>query len=848
MSDNPLLEAALRYAARGWPVFPLWPGTKKPVPENGLHAGTTKVDQIQRWWKTMPTANIGVCCGIRADMWVVDLDCKPGAANGLETLDGLEQTHGQLPITLAQTTPSGGRHLLFRWPDGGERIRNNGKTRRIGPGIDTRGQGGYIVAPPSVIDGNFYDWDEEDMPLAMAPPWLLELVMKEPEAAPLSSMAETAGAPSMVPGELDAYTRKALADEVATVASAVMGSQRDTLNRAAFSLGGLVAKGKLGRGQAKAALLGAVGGWSQNSKDPWTRGQIEKVIDDGLTDGERKPRRQIGSGKPPSRARPPVQKNAPAAAPSSAQEGPPAAIEDEDEDFYMPGGEPPPFDPYPLDRGEGGGGATDLELARQPYSDLGNARRLIARHGGDLLQVKGMGWHAWSGKHWDVSGGESEAKRRAQHTADAMSFEAKALEEAGPREGEKLEDFDARVGRHRKWGVASGNSAKTKAMLEQASVHMERDHEGLNTDPFIFNCQNGTLVFEEPRKGADGEMMFPISLREQRRSDYITWLAPVTYDPNAKSPLFDRFIERVLPDAELRNFVKRYCGYCLTGDTGEQVMALFWGRGANGKSTLVNVLLSIFGAYGTTLPFSSLKHDDNKRGSEATPDLVKLPGRRLVCASEPEQGTKLSEGLIKTLTGGDTMNVRQLNQPFIEFTPVFKLILSFNNKPAVRGQDEGIWRRLLMVPFGIVIPKSERDPDLNKKLLAEKSGILNWMLEGYQEWRDIGLKVPDSVMEATKAYRDETDPLGGFLEAAVMKTPGRSLGAATFYRCYQLWSKENGVDALSQTAFGRSLPDRGYIKSKDSRGSIVYLGVSLHDDLPWMPDPKLPAYGGGEND
>jgi putative DNA primase/helicase len=307
-------------------------------------------------------------------------------------------------------------------------------------------------------------------------------------------------------------------------------------------------------------------------------------------------------------------------------------------------------------------------------------------------------------------------------------------------------------------------------------------------------------------------------------------MMPVVYNPKATAPLFQAFLMQVMPDAEKRLFLQRYSGYALTGDVGEQCLLLNYGTGANGKSTYMDLMRQLFGALAMAMDFSSLEHNDNKRGGDATPDLIDLPGKRLVMASEPKPGVKLSEGLIKSLTGGDPIKARQLNQPFIEFYPQFKLMLAFNTKPTITGTDNGIWRRMMLLDWSVTIPKDQRDKHLKEKLMAEGPGILNWLLDGWRMWREKGLSPPESVAAATSAWREESDRMGAFIEACCDLGEGKSIGAAKLYKAYERWCKENAVDAASQTMFGKLFPERAAefkVAKLKTAGIITYRGVDV---------------------
>lgn len=465
--------------------------------------------------------------------------------------------------------------------------------------------------------------------------------------------------------------------------------------------------------------------------------------------------------------------------------------------------------------------AVDRELAALVRNDSGNARRLIARFGRDLLWIEEIGWLFWTGSHWSDRGGNRGAQQRAQETATAIFSEARALQEAGPREGESAESFDDRVAVHAGWALMSGNTMRLSAMLEEAKPHLRREVDDLDRDPDLFNVQNGTIVFKR-----DGSF----SLRPHERAHLISKISPVSFDPLAACPDFTEAMLEWQPDddGEIDGFLRRSAGYALTGHTSEQVVLLFHGLGRNGKSTLIKILTWIMGDYAMTLPFASLLEDNRRRGGEATPDLARLPGRRLVVASEPPLNSKLDDSLIKSLTGGDAMAVRHLNRDMFEFVPVAKFILSFNIAPTVRGQDFGIWRRLLMVPWPVRIAKP--DPTIDDRLKAEAAGILNWALRGYREWRQgKGLAPPAMVTDATSSFRGDQDVVGRFLDAATRPVTGARIAANALYEAYARWARASGLDALSGTMFGRLLTQRGVHKSKS--GVVVYEDIELVEEF-----------------
>lgn len=515
----------------------------------------------------------------------------------------------------------------------------------------------------------------------------------------------------------------------------------------------------------------------------------------------------------------------------------------------------PPFEEPPPDDGAGDGprrgrsdddGPGDLALSRHSRSDLGNAKRLIARFGEDLMYVDNIGWHAWDGRRWLGEAGEFEAQKHAQRTGELILDEARAMKEAGPWPTESEKDFNDRVAAHRKFSISCGNSGKIEGMLKQAQPHLLVLPTALDTHDWMINLANVMLDLDQPRwnapdeqSAADDEALRQAAphtpeIREGRhsREHRSTRIAEVDYDPLADCPRWRAWLAQILPDDEVRLFVQRWFGYCLTGDISEQSLMCCYGTGSNGKSTLTEIMGEILGSYAVTVPIETFLTDDRKSGGSATPDIARLPGARLVLAAEPEVGAKMSESVVKKITGGEKVSARKLFQDQFEFRPRFKLVISFNIKPTIRGQDEGIWRRILLVPFKVHIPKNRRDKHLKEKLLTEKPGIFNWMLDGYRLWREYGLNPPDSVVAATEAYRSESDPIGQYMDQMVRRQPGAVLTASSLYEHYETWAKENGNEPVSKTLFGRRLGDKGYEKDKVG-GFMVYL------DVEWKPDGGL---------
>lgn len=526
----------------------------------------------------------------------------------------------------------------------------------------------------------------------------------------------------------------------------------------------------------------------------------------------------------------------------------------------------------------------EAEGAQFPLNDYGNGQRLALYYGQNALFVPRLGWFRWDGKRWAADEDEIRVRRDAQAIAGRITAEirhialedwerealdqwylvradyaklsAKKKDDMTESEAATLIEMEAaralgqpiadRMADERKtrraWAKSSGNTARISAMMAESKTLLATPVADLNSDPWMICCENGTLRFsmgEDPHAAAwGGPAKIPqVEILPHDRGDRITKLALAQYDPQAACPNWVAFLDRVQPDPEDRAFLQRWFGYGLTGITSEQKLAFFFGGGRNGKSTCVDVIARIMGDYASTIPIETLTGADQRKGSDATPDLVRLPGARIVRASEPEQGQKMKEALIKALTGGEPIMIRRMMQEFVEITPEFKLTISGNHKPEVRGADDGIWRRIMLVPFAQQIPAEEVDPDLPVKLWAERDGIFAWMVEGCLEWMRGGLRPPASVEAATAEYREDSDPLRTFLtsECEITGSPGdfekgRDLGDA--FNAWLLeaglstWGRRtvaNGIKARSENVKGEG----GAVYSPGKRSDTGYFGIRI---------------------
>jgi putative DNA primase/helicase len=500
------------------------------------------------------------------------------------------------------------------------------------------------------------------------------------------------------------------------------------------------------------------------------------------------------------------------------------------EDWSCEHGEPPDdcpqCDPYNID--------PDAE----PLTDLGNARRLVAAHGKDLRFIPPWKkWFVWDTKRWarDVT---AQHHRWAKEIARSITEEARKLPDGSERrkmlaEAKKATDTEVKkalteaaellpTGEARKHMMDAGRRAESapgiRGMLELAGTEpgVVLDPVELDSEPNLLNTQSGMLDLETG-------ILWP-----HDPSRNLTKITAAGYDETAQAPQFAAFLERIQPDPKMREFLARLLGHALMGKVTEHILPIFHGVGANGKSTLVELVRKVLGDYAATVDPGLLID----RGETHPTGVADLFGLRLAITHETDSGRRLAEGTIKRLTGGDLVTARRMREDFWSFEPTHSLVMITNHAPVVTGTDEGIWRRLRIVPFEVVIPVEERDSDLPDRLYEERDGVLRWLIEGYRAYLQHGLNEPDKVTEATKGYRNNSDMLGLFLDEKCYKGGGEhvSVRSKQLYDAWVAWCVVEGIkEPGTNKAFSTEIEKRGYDKKNDNRGAF-WKGLGLQTD------------------
>ncbi len=439
----------------------------------------------------------------------------------------------------------------------------------------------------------------------------------------------------------------------------------------------------------------------------------------------------------------------------------------------------------------------DLEL-----TDLGNADRFYNLYKDDLLYcVDQSTWLIWNGAYWEIDKREKIDSLAGQ--AMRLIFEEARDEINMKRQGEKA-----------RWAIKSQDRTRIQHMLDLARNKFAVEIKEFDRDPSLLNCQNGTL---DLRTG---------ELRPHNPHDRITRIVNAAYYQEAKCPLWESFLNRVMAgNQNVISFLQRAVGYSLTGNTTEQCLFILHGNGANGKSTFVETLFRLLGeGYARGTPTETIMKRQFDSGIPN--DLARLKGARFVTVNEVEQGRHLAENKVKQMTGGDTMTARFMRGEFFDFVPEYKLWIRANHRPEIRGTDNGIWRRIRLIPFEVAISPEEQDPDLMEKLSYEYHGILAWAVSGSMAWYATRLQTPDVIAKAIIGYRAEMDLLGQFLseqtEASAEFTPSSRLFGA-----YLRWCEVNNEHPIHQKAFSQSLKERGFEDRRGTHGVRGFFGIAL---------------------
>jgi len=454
------------------------------------------------------------------------------------------------------------------------------------------------------------------------------------------------------------------------------------------------------------------------------------------------------------------------------------------------------------------------------YTDMENMKRFVNQHK-DTLKSTGSSrsWFVWDGMRWRYETDDVTATQRGYITIESIDKEASATLD-GLKRQELL-----------KWSKSSQSKSRILSMISMASKHKDMivSMADFDKDLHVINCLNGVVDLTNRR------------LQASSSHRLISKLAKASYNPRAKAPVFRSFINQIFGnDIELIRWAQRMIGYFLTGSVVEQKLFIAYGTGANGKSTLFEIIKLILGDYSKTADFETFL-SKQKSGVRELEAVGELKGIRFALASETDSHVRFSEAIIKRLTGGDTLRGTKLMKSAFEFKPEFKLCFLTNHLPYGKDGSFGFWRRIKVVPFNQRFSGSKVDSTLYNQLLKEKDGIFKWCVDGAYHWHDqiqksggkTGLGPCKAIDEATEDYKSENDILSNFIKDCIETTRGSEVKARDLYNEYKLWNEANSgeefTNPISEVFFSKRMEERGLKKTRDQNGKI-YVDIKLKNN------------------
>lgn len=446
------------------------------------------------------------------------------------------------------------------------------------------------------------------------------------------------------------------------------------------------------------------------------------------------------------------------------------------------------------------------------WSDVGNAERLISLHGKDIkFNVNSGKWYVWNGVNWELDNSFKVENlyrtvlRRFQNAIPNINISDDEI--ATKKQQEKAKSFVLR----------NETDGKIKSVLNQAKTFKGINFMESDKDDYLFNTPNGTINLRD------------LTQKKHDRKDLITQCSNYSFNiENDKCPNWMAFLNRIFcGDQELINYVQKAVGYSLTGDMREQCLFMLWGGGANGKSTFVKALEDIMGTYAATIKGETLMEKNGQDGARG--DLARLTNKRVVIASELQEGQVFNEPLLKVLSAGETLPVRFMYQEEFMLKPKFKLWIMTNKKPKVKGNDHGIWRRWRMIPFKYKFTEKEKDPNFyEEKLKPELEGILLWAITGYQMWKEQGFEAPKEVMEAVEDYKMDMDQVARFIEDCCVVREDEECTGSAMYDEYINWCIAEGENyKMTNHKLARDLKEKGFVNKRDMNGK-KWIGIGVN--------------------
>lgn len=428
------------------------------------------------------------------------------------------------------------------------------------------------------------------------------------------------------------------------------------------------------------------------------------------------------------------------------------------------------------------------------------ASRLATYGSGRILYVNGSGWHHWDGTRWAAD--EREARAHAVLTELLTLSWQEAITDK-----DLANDVRASMTAHGSAGVL----ALTSRQLFTAKV---------DADPYLLNCQNGTLDLHE------------LELRPHDPADHITKVTGCAYDPRAYSEDWDHFLESSLPNVDVRMFLQRYAGLSLIGRVIEHVLVIATGSGRNGKGVLARAISGALGDYAITASNDMLVA--SRYGQKSAGELasrMRLRGARWAVMSELEKGDKLAESTMKSLTGGDTIEAKYMGQNPVEFDPSHTFFMLTNDLPKVDADATAVWARMRVVPFDVSFIGRE-DHGLEQRLELNHAAILAWAVLGLAAYQDDGLAAPQAVMAKTESYRADNDEVQQFITECCVMNPNARVTRSELHHAFMEWARDNSAEQLAPRTFTQRIAALPGVSEGKSGGHRIWKGAGIKNDEP----------------
>ncbi|MEW8111192.1 MAG: phage/plasmid primase, P4 family [Candidatus Thiodiazotropha endolucinida] len=457
-----------------------------------------------------------------------------------------------------------------------------------------------------------------------------------------------------------------------------------------------------------------------------------------------------------------------------------------------------------------------IELGNaEKMNDTGLGEEIIRQHDDFHWLAETGSWCVWEDGRW-VTGPKTEKLigGRLNRTLDDLVSQVPGLYQTHPR------DATQAMG----WLSRCKNQRSREAVFRYLKERTVASVKDFDTNSDLLGLSNGVLDL-----GFD-------EFRKMRKEDRITRILNAHYDPQASCPQWMKFLNEALEhDQEMIGYLQRLCGYWLTPDVSEQEIYFFFGSGGTGKSTFLNTISHILGAYAVKVSAESiLRNRWGTKSNASMSDLARTMGARMMLTDELPPDGRLDLSIVKSITGDSTITTKLMHKDTFEFEATAKLVMFGNDKPYGDFMDEGLWRRMRLIHFARTVPDGDRDKHLLEKMRAEAAGIINWILEGYRQWNVTGLMTPQKVKEDSAAYRSGFDNVTPFLEEMIEYAKGEFVTSAALYTQYKQWCDENLEAYRKNNSFSKAVKDffRGnpnvtYEQTRRGRG---YQGIALREN------------------